>query len=173
LIKKYSLFTALALLTITADLVTKELVRHYMTLGASYNIVGSLVKFTFIYNRNAVFGLPCGNQVLYTVFAVVAVIVILYYFTTLTAEQKLEQWALAIIVGGALGNLHDRIRWGQVVDFIEMGYKNYTWPIFNVADMAITIGMVLLIFQMFFKKKATSDSDHQDHRSPVRPGTTA
>ena len=168
--KRFLGYAGLFIGTLAADLLTKQVVRHCLHVGESVRILGPIVKFTFIYNRNAVFGLPIGNQTLYTIFAILAVILIIVYFIKLPADQRWERVALAIILGGALGNLADRITSGRVVDFIEVGYGRFTWPIFNVADIAITIGMGILIFQMLFGNPKHRGSKNSDHRTVVRPG---
>lgn len=166
-------YAGLFLGTLAADLATKQLVRTFMHVGESVRVAGEVVKFTFIYNRNAVFGLPVGNRVLYTVFAFVAVLLIVIYFIRLPAAQRWERAALAVILGGALGNLADRVRTGQVVDFIEVGYRRFTWPVFNLADLAITIGMVMLIIPILFRKPELRGPRNPDPGAAVGPGTAA
>jgi signal peptidase II len=142
----------LSLAVLAGDLITKELVRSGLTEGSSVTVAGEFIKLTFIYNRNAVFGLPVGNPTIYLVLSLAALALIVWYFFSLKPEQRAAQLALAAIIGGAVGNQCDRFRWGKVVDFIEIGYRQYTWPIFNVADMAITAGMCVLVYRILFKQ---------------------
>jgi signal peptidase II len=89
------------------------------------------------------FGLGAGLPFPYYVFSLAAVVVILYLFFRQRVNGFARQLALALIMGGALGNLIDRLRFGEVVDFIEIGYGRWHWPVFNVADSAVTIGVIL------------------------------
>jgi signal peptidase II len=151
----------LSLAVLAADLVTKELVRSCLTEGMSQAVAGEFIKLTFIYNRNAVFGLPVGHPTVYLVLSLAALGLIIWYFFNLKPEQRAEQLALAAIIGGAVGNQCDRFRWGQVVDFIEIGYRQYTWPIFNVADVAITAGLCVLVYRMLFKQDKNGNRDER------------
>jgi signal peptidase II len=89
------------------------------------------------------FGLGAGLPFPYYVFSVAAVAAILYLFFKQRVRGIARQMALALIMGGAIGNLIDRVRLGEVVDFIEIGYGRWHWPVFNVADSAVTIGVIL------------------------------
>jgi len=80
-----------------------------------------------------------------------AVIGVIVYSWRTPLDQKLLQAALSLILAGALGNLYDRIRYGYVIDFIEVYFRNYHWPSFNVADSAITTGVLLLAIEMLRK----------------------
>ena len=79
--------------------------------------------------------------------------VILWMVFRLPQDQKVELLALSLIFGGALGNVIDRARLGEVIDFIDVYYHNYHWPAFNLADSAITIGVILLLFRLVFVKE--------------------
>jgi signal peptidase II len=83
----------------------------------------------------------------------VAMGVVLWMLLRLPPEQKVEQLALSLIFGGALGNVVDRVRLGEVVDFVDVYFRNYHWPAFNVADSAITIGVILLLYRLVFAYK--------------------
>jgi len=79
--------------------------------------------------------------------------VVLWMLYRLLPGQKVELVALSLILGGALGNVFDRVRLGEVVDFIDVYYRSYHWPAFNVADSAISIGVILLLYRLVFAKE--------------------
>jgi signal peptidase II len=92
----------------------------------------------------------------------VAVIVILFAYRKLRGDQKLAQVSLALILSGAVGNLIDRVRIGEVIDFLDVYWKSYHWPAFNVADSAICVGVFLLAVDMLREEKRQK-SIQKDH----------
>ena len=98
---------------------------------------------------------------LFTGLSSVVTVVLIVWLLRLTAAEKLTAAALALIIGGAIGNLADRIKHGYVVDFIDVFYRDWHWPAFNVADSAITCGVILLLLDGLFlsaAKKTPADS---------------
>jgi signal peptidase II len=91
----------------------------------------------------------------FSVFAALVSLIILVWISRLSAQQKLEGLALALILGGALGNLYDRMTLGYVVDFLDFHWSGIHFPAFNIADSAISIGAVLILFEGFFKRPAS------------------
>lgn len=135
------------------DQLTKAWVRASMTLNETIPIVGDMVRLTYIHNEGAAFGLSIGahSSRVFLVLATVASVLVLYLLLTAPRNERLQRVALALILGGAIGNIIDRIRWSMVVDFIQVGIAGHYWPIFNVADSAVTIGAVLLAWTYLFK----------------------
>jgi signal peptidase II len=105
-----------------------------------WELAGRFLAFEYVENRGAAFGLLAGQTLLLALAAVVATLILLTGLARATATSRLVSIGLALVVGGALGNLIDRVRLGYVVDFLAVGI----WPKFNVADCAITIGLLLL-----------------------------
>ena len=143
------LFTAeliVPVVILALDQASKAWVRGTLTLNQPVSVIGDLVRLTYIHNRGAAFGLSVGSHssLVFLVLATLASALVLYLFMTAGREERLQRVALAMILGGALGNIIDRIRWSMVVDFIQVGVAGRYWPIFNVADSAVTIGAVLL-----------------------------
>ena len=87
------------------------------------------------------------------VLTTIVTLILIAWYARLEVSQKLERVALICIIGGALGNLYDRLRYAYVVDFIEVYYKKHYWPAFNVADSFISVGVVLLLFALLFCQK--------------------
>lgn len=129
-----------------ADLLTKTLVQRELDFRESVSVLGQVVRLTYIVNEGAAFGLYLGDasKTIFLVLSSLAAALVLGVYAYGQDEGWLKRFALALILGGALGNIHDRIRYGSVVDFIDIGIGSYRWPIFNVADIAVTVGAILL-----------------------------
>ncbi len=128
------------------DWITKTLIQRELAFRESYAVVGEVVRFTYIVNEGAAFGLYLGDasKTIFLVLSTLAAALVLGVYFYGEDEGWLKRFSLALILGGALGNIHDRIRYGSVVDFIDIGIGSYRWPIFNVADIAVTVGAILL-----------------------------
>ena len=125
------------------DLWTKQWATRTLAFQEPVEVLGPFVRFTYTRNSGVAFGLGAGLPFPYYVFSLAAVAVILNLFLRQRVAGFPRQLALALIMGGALGNLIDRLRFGEVVDFIEIGYGRWHWPVFNVADSAVTVGVIL------------------------------
>jgi len=145
-------FYAISVAVLVLDHLTKWLVRASMDLSSEpVTLIPSLLRFSYVENTGVAFGLFSRSEHAWKPYilagmAVVAVVVIVIYSSRMPANRTLLQLALAITMGGILGNFTDRILRGYVVDFIELHYKEVLhWPTFNIADSAITIGIALLL----------------------------
>ena len=130
---------ALCLLVLIADQVVKHVVENDIVLGEEVDVVGPL-KLTLSHNDGVAFGLAGGGGVVLVAITMIALAVVVYLFS----RQPARPWmwvATGLLAGGAFGNLIDRIRIGSVTDFIELPH----WPPFNLADCAITVGVLLLV----------------------------
>ena len=128
--------------TLLADQFTKLWIVQTFALGESRPLLPPLLSLTYIQNTGAAFGLFRGRQ---WVFVGVSVLVILWMLQELRRASRLPAahvWAYALVLGGALGNLIDRLRVGHVIDFLDL----HMWPVFNVGDSAITVGVLLLLW---------------------------
>lgn len=139
----FTFFTILLL-----DQGTKYLVQEGMELYSSIPVIGQVLKLTYIRNPGAAFGISVGNRFLFIALSILACAVMVYYFLRMPREETWGRFAVTLIFGGAIGNLIDRLLYGEVTDFIEVGVAGYYWPVFNVADMAVTIGVILLFIRM-------------------------
>jgi len=135
-------------LVLLADRISKQLALWYLAFDETVSIVPHL-GLTLGFNRGAVFGFlgrASGWQVgFFSLIAVVAAVVILWALWRTVSSRKCFCIALALILGGALGNLYDRVAYGSVIDFIDVYVKNWHWPAFNIADSAICVGAFLLV----------------------------
>ena len=130
------------------DQITKIAVQQWMTLHQSYPLLGEMVQFTYIRNPGAAFGITLGGRWIYLVLSVIACVIMLYYLFRLPPAERWGRYAMMGILGGAVGNLIDRALYGEVTDFIDIGMGAYRWPVFNIADTAITIGIILLFTRL-------------------------
>ena len=173
IIKSHGLLVAIAILIIALDQILKAIVRSNLNFGESWSLFSGFLK-SFIRvvhweNYGAAFGLFQGGGVVFGLLAAVVSLVIIIFYSRIPHEHVLMRVALAMQMGGALGNLIDRIRFGPVTDFIAVG----TFPVFNIADASITVGVALLLFALWYderKEKArlrASETAQQDHSETV------
>ena len=137
---------------------TKWLVHTRLLLSQTVMVIDGLFNITYVRNTGVAFGILAPVQssmkaTLLAILTIAAVIGVLIYSWRTPLQQKLLQIALHLILAGALGNLYDRICYGYVIDFLEVYYRTYRWPSFNVADSAITTGVALLAIEMFMKDR--------------------
>lgn len=123
------------------DRLTKALVVAQFSLGESLPLIPSVFHLTYVQNTGAAFGLLKGYSWLFIGLSIVVVVWIVWELFGKQPISRLLIWGGSLIIGGALGNLIDRLQWSYVVDFIDFR----VWPVFNVADSAITLGVILLL----------------------------
>ena len=146
----------IAVVIVAIDHLTKWLVVKNMELGERIVLIDPTFALLSHRNRGAAWGMLEGQMWLFTIVTVVVVIGILYYFHKEAKGKPLFQTSLMVLLGGTLGNFIDRIFRGEVVDFADVLIPviNYDFPIFNVADAALTIGVVMLIIVILLEEKA-------------------
>lgn len=143
-----------ALLVLALDLVSKEVARRYFSPWEPLEIIPGLFNLVLAYNSGAAFSLLAGEpgrwQGLKMAFlALLSLLPFIYFYRQARASQRLSLVAIGLVLGGALGNIHDRLRWGAVVDFLDFYWRGYHWPAFNLADAAICTGAGLLVLSVF------------------------
>jgi len=131
----------MASLVFILDRITKIIAVRTMSYGQSINVLPNIFHITLVSNNGTAFGLMKGQNVILAVVAAVAVVLIVIYAVTHKGLGFAVSLALGLILGGALGNLLDRIKFGYVIDFFDFRI----WPVFNIADSAITVGMIILV----------------------------
>jgi len=142
------------LVVVAVDQLTKELVRRLLPLSSDpVQVIPGLLDLTHVQNTGAAFGLMNGVDFAYKPFvmigiAAVALVAIAAYATQLGFHERTARAGLALILGGAFGNLIDRALFGHVVDFVDVYWKTTHFWAFNVADTAITVGAILVLFDM-------------------------
>jgi signal peptidase II len=134
----------IAVLVVVMDQVSKMLVMNSMHLNQSIPVIPNVLHITYIHNFGGAFGILAHRTGIFVFVAVVVVILLSVFSRQIPQEEGLLRMALALQLGGAVGNLIDRLRFGFVVDFLDIR----VWPIFNVADMAIVAGIGLLLLDL-------------------------
>jgi len=147
------LFFLVAALVLAADQLSKHLVREMLPPGGSYPST-DFPRLTYVTNTGSAFGLFNNQSILLAITAVVGVAAIIFYYRYASVQNTFLKLGLGLQLGGAVGNLVDRVRFGEVTDFIEVGF----WPVFNLADSAIVVGVVVLAFFLLFS--ADKQSSH-------------
>jgi signal peptidase II len=160
-IRRVAIAVAIAASVVVLDQWTKRWASDVLAYRAPIDVIGELVRFTYTRNPGIAFGLGAGSHFPFWLFSVAAIFAIAFLFARHPTQSALRLVALSLILGGALGNLIDRVRFGEVVDFIEIGWRRWHWPVFNVADSAVSIGVVLF---------ALTWSRAQAPPEPVSPG---
>ncbi|MBN1464239.1 signal peptidase II [candidate division KSB1 bacterium] len=173
---------SLKILSVTAivvllDQMTKIYISHSMQLHQSDRVLGDFFRITYVENAGMAFGIKVGHSGFFTIFAVIASLAIMLYLFRMKGEKFLARFSMALILGGAIGNVGDRIIRGSVVDYLDFeffdinippfqflfidfpGYTLNRWPVFNVADCAITVGM-LLLFIFILTEKPPTELEH-------------
>ena len=145
-----------AAIVILVDQITKQLAWRYFDVGRLTDVIPGVLRFTLVKNAGAAFGIFEGGRIFFIVASFVAAGVILYIGFRLPPTERLKRVLLGLILGGAVGNLIDRVYDGAVIDFIEMGIAGHWWPVYNVADIAVSVGAVLLLFQLLFLSQHSS-----------------
>lgn len=144
------------------DFATKLLVQNSVLPYQQIQVVGDFLRITRIYNPGAAFGLslgPYSREIVLAATAVVLVALGFAYFRT-AAMDRVRQVAIALICGGALGNMLDRIRSPRgVLDFLDVGFGDLRWPVFNFADIAVTTGAILLALSLWGEQRRAEDGD--------------
>ena len=133
---------------LAVDLLSKAWIQGNVSYGQSLSLLGDWVRLTYLLNPGAAFGLNVGewSRAVFATLAVVAVMVIVTIVRETPAADRMRLSALALILGGAVGNLIDRLRsHGAVVDFLDVGFGRVRWPVFNIADVGVTAGALLLV----------------------------
>lgn len=161
--KAYSLFGLIAVVIVVLDQITKYLIDTRMLLHESIPVVQGFFNITYVKNPGAAFGFLADASQLFRAFffigiTIAAIILIVYYIRKTKVRDLLVITPLSLIMGGAVGNLIDRVRFGEVIDFLDVYIGPHHWPAFNVADSAISVGAVLLIFEMMRKRKDEQSS---------------
>ncbi len=146
--KKYSLFAVVATLCLVLDQLTKVYFERSYALGQFKVLIDNHLYLTHVRNPGAAFGILADSTwrlPFFLTVALIAVVGILWYLRTLPESARWMHFSLGLIFGGAVGNLIDRIRLGEVIDFIGVHWYQYHWPAFNVADSAICVGVAILL----------------------------
>ena len=158
---KLGLFAGVLFGVVAVDLITKLLIQRTFALYDQMNIVGDYVRLTYIHNPGAAFGITLGppgySRFIFLALSVIALIALAGMYWVTPKRDRVRLSAIALICAGAIGNLLDRVRSAAgVVDFLDVGIGDLRWPVFNVADIAVTTGAIFLALSLW-KEEQHSD----------------
>ena len=144
--KKNIIIFSITLFVVILDQLTKFQIRQKFQLGQSIPIIKNALHLTYVTKTGSAFGLFRGINLFFVLFSIAVIVAIFYYLRKIVDDKKL-QFAVGLLLGGTIGNLIDRTLYGAVTDFIDFRI----WPVFNVADSAVTISVALLIILLWKK----------------------
>ncbi|MCP4582593.1 MAG: signal peptidase II [candidate division Zixibacteria bacterium] len=168
---EYRTYLAVASIIILIDQLSKVYINTSYILGETRLVLGDFFRFTFALNAGGAFGLNFGNYWFYLITSSLAIVLIIIYFLKTPDTHKYAKICLAAVIGGAIGNMIDRIFYRKVIDFIDVnifdiiippftvlsyefpGFELYRWYLFNIADAAITLGLIGFIIYLVFQEK--------------------
>lgn len=146
-------FYLLSVLAIIIDQWTKYLVIKHMTLHEEIVIIKNFFSLTSHRNKGAAWGILQDQMLFFYIITLIVVVGIIYYMEKHIKDQKMMSIAFSLILGGAIGNFIDRLFRKEVVDFLDFMIFTYDYPIFNVADMALVIGVALVLLATFLEER--------------------
>ncbi|MBI5893384.1 MAG: signal peptidase II [Deltaproteobacteria bacterium] len=153
---RYKIFFIITLIIVILDQITKFIIMDSFAIHQSIEIIPGIFNLTYIRNPGAAFGMfRDGSELFRQIFLIgtsIAALIIIVYFYYKTQDGLLTKFSLSLIAGGAVGNLIDRIIFGEVIDFLDVHWKSFHWPAFNIADSAITIGVGITIYTLYIKR---------------------
>ena len=153
---RYQILLTISALVLVLDQATKVYIDRTMALHSSITVVEGFFNLTYLRNKGAAFGVLADSAYRIPFFLLVssvAALVILVVIKRLREDQRIAAVSLSLIFSGAIGNLIDRVRLGEVIDFLDVHWKGHHWPAFNVADSAICVGVFLLAVEMFIEER--------------------
>lgn len=142
----------ISMILLCIDQISKLLVVNLLTKTDSITIIKNFFYLTYINNDGAAFSILVGKRIFLILIAVLVIVMLIRYIKKNNIQNKLELVSLALIIGGSLGNLMDRVVRGYVIDFLDFKIFNYNFPIFNLADTFIVIGVILLLLKEIRKE---------------------
>ncbi|HEY6572723.1 MAG TPA: signal peptidase II [Candidatus Eisenbacteria bacterium] len=157
--RPWLLFALCAAVVVALDQLTKAAASSRLFLSEPVPVFGDFLRLTLVRNTGAAFGLFPGSRLPFIIVSTLAIAVVLYLYTREAYRGLPQRILLGCILGGAIGNLVDRIRLGWVVDFIDVGLGSARWPVFNVADSAVTVGVILLAWLLSRAGHPASDAE--------------
>ena len=159
--RQYRFLAITAGAIVILDQITKAMIQSTMRLHQSIPIIDGLLSLTYIRNPGAAFGLFADSQngiriLFFVTVSIIAILFLISLYSKIPQKNLIGRLAIGMVLGGAIGNLIDRVRFGEVVDFIDFYITTHHWPAFNIADSCISTGVVLLMW--YFLRQESSGS---------------
>lgn len=149
------------LLIIGLDQFTKFLIVQNMEEGGSIPVLGEFLSITSHRNSGAAWGMFQNQMIFFYIVTIIVLVILVYVYIKEAKNNLVLQIAVALLLAGSLGNFIDRIIFQEVVDFVDVLIINYDFPIFNIADSALTIGVILMIAEVFILGKGENDAGNK------------
>jgi len=143
--KKHLVVVSTAFFVVLLDQLTKLAIRKNFQLNESIPIIKNIIHFTYVTNTGSAFGLFKGFNWFFVIFSIIVIITISYILTQINEREKRKIFSIGLLLAGTIGNLIDRLLYGHVIDFIDFRI----WPVFNIADSAVTISVIMLILLLW------------------------
>lgn len=153
------IYYVVAILIILFDQVSKWVIVNYMELGQKITVIENFLYITSHRNRGAAWGILQGQMWFFYIITTIVVVILVVYIMKLKPHQKVFGISLGLMLGGAIGNFIDRIFRKEVVDFIDTWIFTYDFPIFNIADSALVIGVGLILILTLFEGKIDKEKN--------------
>ncbi|REI07271.1 signal peptidase II [Staphylococcus felis] len=147
----------IAILVIIADQFTKWIIATQMTIGESFTVIPHFLAITSHRNSGAAWGILSGKMTFFYIVTILILIALVYFYIKEAKDHLLMQIAISLLFAGAVGNFIDRLINGEVLDFVDTKIFGYDFPIFNVADSSLTIGVILLLFVLLTDSKTKDE----------------
>ncbi len=160
---KVGLLVVVVAIVVTLDMVTKAWITQNIALYRPVPVIGEFFRITYTHNPGAAFGINIGqhSRIFFLVLSLAALVVLGLIYRSTPIGDRVRLLAVALVSGGAIGNIIDRIRYEQgVVDFLDVGIGSTRWPVFNVADMAVSTGAVLLLFSFYLEGRREQSAEN-------------
>lgn len=141
----------IAAITLLIDIISKLIVTNSLILKQSIKVINNFFYITYTKNTGVAFSLLEGSKII-IIIATIVILIILFTYIKNKYVNRIEQVAYGLIIGGATGNLIDRIVYGHVIDFLDFKIFGYNYPIFNIADIGIVVGVIILIITSLKRK---------------------
>ena len=147
----------LSLFIVIIDQLSKTIIAQTLYPGESIQVLGDFFRITYVLNPGGAFGTKIGSGTFYTIISIFAIFLGIYFFFRTSEDETWFKAGWALILGGALGNLIDRFRFGEVLDFLDFDFFNIhipsvihldRWPVFNFADASVTVAMIIILWQV-------------------------
>jgi len=161
-LNKKTLLLAVVGSVVVLDVLTKMWAMNNLAFGYPVPVLGEFFRLTYTHNPGAAFGINIGphSRVFFLGLSLVALFVLGLIYRSTPSRDALRLLAVALVSGGAIGNIIDRLRFeAGVVDFLDVGIGAHRWPIFNVADMAVSVGAFLLLISFYFEEKGGDEPE--------------
>ncbi|NLK69377.1 MAG: signal peptidase II [Clostridiaceae bacterium] len=151
------------------DQITKTYVKNNLPLGQSNEVIQDFFYFTHVENTGAAFGILKNGRYFFIILTIIISFVLIYVM--IKNKSKILRLAISIVLGGALGNFIDRLLYGKVTDFLDFYIFGYDYPVFNVADICVNIGTILLAIYIIFIYKEPNNEEAEESNEPLSSET--